>query len=186
MKFNKYRITTFGIAIITMCGLITYSYHIQKTNNVDVKSIEVINQEFNGFIAEDNNNIIANLKCDKIRLNAPIKEGVDMLTLEEYLGHFPETSMIDGNIAICGHTDTANLGIDYYFNRLNELVPGDVVTYYNDYWNMDYEVAEVKEVYEYDLSVLSPTGDNRLTLITCTGNPLTRLCIICRRVEHNI
>ena len=46
-----------------------------------------------------------------------------------------------------------------------------------------YKVSEIKEIEETDFSVLEPTTNDKLTLITCIkGQKKLRLCVICDRI----
>ena len=58
--------------------------------------------------------------------NAPIKNGIDEITLNEYVGHFPSTSEIDGNVGLAAH----NRGYqNNYFMNINKLQNGDEIIY---------------------------------------------------------
>jgi len=84
--------------------------------------------------------------------------------LERYVGHFPNTSLLSGNIALAAH----NRGFpNSWFERLHELEIGDEIIYSTRFSTMYFEVVRTKEVDERDMSVLDNTPDTRLTLITC-------------------
>ena len=108
--------------------------------------------------------VIGSITINSINLiKAPIKEGTDMTTLNEYIGHFPSTGILEGNVAFCGH----NRGyLKNYFENLKNVSLGD-------------EISEVKKVQETDVSVLQASKDNKITLITCVENePELRLCVV--------
>lgn len=53
------------------------------------------------------------------------------------------------------------------------------IEYITKYETKEYTVNEIKEINETELSVLKPTEENRITLITCVANQRTkRLCVI--------
>lgn len=117
----------------------------------------------------------------KIELNAPISEGSDNRTLSKYVGHIENTGISSSNICLCGHTNTANYtNGNFYFDKLTELEVGDEI-YYNYLSNIDkFKVEDILIVNENNLSVLSPSENKKLTLITCVkGQYYNRLCIIC-------
>lgn len=117
----------------------------------------------------------------KIELNAPISEGSDNRTLSKYVGHIENTGISSSNICLCGHTNTANYtNGNFYFDKLTELEIGDEI-YYNYLSNIDkFKVENILVVDENNLSVLSPSENKKLTLITCIkGQYYNRLCIIC-------
>ena len=43
------------------------------------------------------------LEIPKINLVAPIAEGIDTKTMNSYIGHFPTTSILEGNIGLAAH-----------------------------------------------------------------------------------
>jgi len=76
---------------------------------------------------------------------------------------------------IAGHVVTINEGNVFRF--LYQLRPGDDVHVWDQLdREHDYEVAGVRLVVPADTSVMLPTPDETLTLITCGGefNPRTR------------
>lgn len=127
-------------------------------------------------IKETNNNIISYLSIPSISLEkAPIKEGIDEITLNEYIGHFPSTSKTDGNIGVAAH----NRGYkNNYFMNINKLRIGDEIIYIVDDISKKYKVEKKIEIDSYDWSYLNQTADNRITLITCIdNNPNKRLVV---------
>lgn len=107
--------------------------------------------------------------------NAPIKEGIDETTLNEYIGHFPSTSNLDGNVGLAAH----NRGYENnYFMNIDKLNIGDEIIYILDGKKIIYKVEKKIEIDSYDWSYLNQTTDNRITLITCIDNvPNKRLVI---------
>jgi LPXTG-site transpeptidase (sortase) family protein len=65
-----------------------------------------------------------------------------------------------GNVVITGHRDT-------FFRHIHELQKGDTVVVQRDGKTFRYEVTGKKIVEPTDVSVLQPTNDSRMTLITC-------------------
>lgn len=127
-------------------------------------------------IKETNNNIISYLSIPSISLEkAPIKEGIDEITLNEYIGHFPSTSKTDGNIGVAAH----NRGYkNNYFMNINKLKSGDEIIYKTEDRDKVYKVDKKIEIDSYDWSYLNQTADNRITLITCIdNNPNKRLVV---------
>ncbi len=80
-----------------------------------------------------------------------------------------------GNAVIAGHVVTVSEGNVFRF--LYQLGPGDGVRVWDQLEREhDYQVAAVRLVAPTDTSVMLPTADETLTLITCGGefNPRTR------------
>jgi sortase A len=94
-------------------------------------------------------------------------------------GHVSSTSAWDGNCALAGH----NRGSAAYFSFVKDLRIGDRLTYTTKYGTRTYEVYSKTQVGELDVSVLSWSAENVLTLITCVaGVPELRDCIRAREV----
>ncbi len=108
-------------------------------------------------------------------LNIPIKDGIDDYTLNEYIGHFPSTSKVYGNVGLAAH----NRGYkNNYFKDINKLKNGDEIIYKIDNNVKTYKVKNKVEIDSYDWSYLNSTDDNRITLITCVKDkPNKRLVV---------
>ena len=128
-------------------------------------------------------NIIGYLTINSINLNMiPIAEGTDMNVLNKYLGHFEETGIINGNIAICGH----NRGYENnYFENLKNVNNGDLAEYKTKNSVIQYMITNIRKIEETDLDVLKQDGKDKLTLITCVENePQYRYCVTADKVEE--
>lgn len=115
------------------------------------------------------------LEIPKIDLKAHIAEGTEKETMDKYIGHFIETSKVNGNIGLAAH----NRGYPVnYFARLKELEKYDVIIYKINEITKVY-IVETKEIIEEtDWSYLKTTIEDKITLITCVENkPNLRLCI---------
>ena len=109
--------------------------------------------------------------------------GVSKETLNKYVGHFIETPIEEGNVALAGH----NRGYDVnYFSRLKELREGDEIIYIHNEINRIYEVTKNKIIKDTDIDVLENTEENILTLITCVENePNYRRCVQAEEKDLN-
>ena len=106
---------------------------------------------------------LGTLKIPAIDLSVKVYQGTDSATLAKGAGHFPDTSIWDGNCCIAGH----NRGVRDDFGDLHTLELGDTVTWTTKLGTRTYEVVSVQKVLETDTSGTSATTDNRLTLCTC-------------------
>ncbi|PWH18463.1 MAG: hypothetical protein DDG59_05855 [Anaerolineae bacterium] len=75
---------------------------------------------------------------------------------------------LGGNTALAGHVTLRN-GADGPFRYLETLRQGDIVQLYTEKGVYFYRVQESLVVKDDDLSVVQPTQEAMLTLITCTG-----------------
>lgn len=103
----------------------------------------------------------------KIDLKVAIGEGVDDETLKYAVGHFKDTGMPGekGNFCIAGHRSYT---YNEYFNRLDELTIGDTIIIKTRKEEFSYKIYEKKVVEPTEISVLDPTEDATITLVTCT------------------
>ncbi len=118
---------------------------------------------------------IPKIKVDSPVVEAPLESG-EWQVPKFVAGHLEGTANPGeiGNVALSGHVESIASG--NVFSRLKELSVGDNVTLFSSAGSTSYTVTETKVVKNDDLSVIAPTREPFLTLITCTGawNPLTR------------
>lgn len=153
--------------IISICIYLVLNYCIPKTNNVKIsaKLIQIENKQevFYDVIDSDLSNKWS-LEIPKINLVAEIKEGTDEKTLNQYIGHFEETSTLDGNIGLAAHNRGYNVN---YFARIKELTKKDKIFYTYKGKIVEFEVIDYGIISETDWSKLEKTEESKLTLITC-------------------
>jgi len=130
------------------------------------------------MITEDisvNSNVIGKLIIEKIKVSAPILEGVDSNVLKKGIGHFPCSNYWEGNVCLASHNRGSYA---HYFEKINTLNVGDKIMYQTKLGTRVYAVSQVNEIDENDLSVLDCTNENTITLITCIkGQSEKRLCV---------
>jgi sortase A len=105
---------------------------------------------------------LTRMSIPRINLNAVVVEGTSHKALLRGPGHLSDTPAPGdpGNSVISAHRDT-------FFRHIYELSKGDVVNIQRNGRSYNYEVTGKKVVDPSDLSVLKPSPDARLTLITC-------------------
>ena len=111
--------------------------------------------------------VLYNLRIPAIDSENPVREGVSRGVLADSLGHEPDTAYIgeQGNCVIAGHR---NYTFGKYFNRLDEVKVGDLIYVDTRTGTKEYSVTEIKVVEPTDISILEDTGEEQLTLYTCT------------------
>jgi sortase A len=117
------------------------------------------------------------IEIPKIGVQQVMVEGVAKADLKKGPGHYPGTPLPGqaGNAALAGHRTTYGAP----FNRIDELAPGDPIEIYTAQGHFRYEVMAPPpgvgiehgpgwfSVKPTQVTVLAPTGDNRLTLTAC-------------------
>jgi len=97
-------------------------------------------------------------------------------TLPFVVAHYRATAKAGevGNAVFSGHVTSHNAG--NVFQDLYQIELGDRVRVFTDAAEFVYEVSEVRLVLPTETSVMEPTSDERITLITCAGewNPSKR------------
>ena len=184
-KENKFLIAIILIAIITLIGVIFFAvkYPVYKANK-DAESIQIgdnsdlddtplenIEQDIIHYDDE-----IGTLTIPDILLNnAPIRESVELSTLSETIGHFPSTSIYEGNVGLASHNSGSQ---GDFFKNLKKIKIGSEIFYQTNYGTKRYVVTTKEVISEEDWSYLQETDDNRITLITCVaGQKDKRLCV---------
>lgn len=124
------------------------------------------------------------LSIPKIDLDDIVVEGTSHKQLLIGPGHMVETAMPgqNGNSVITGHRDT-------FFRHIYELDKGDIILVRRKGEVYRYEVTGKRVVQPDDISVIHPTSDARLTLITCyptyfIGPAPERLVVFSKLVDH--
>ena len=115
------------------------------------------------------------IEIPSIFLKAPIGESTNMDVLNEFVGHFEETSKTTGNIGLAGH----NRGYkNNYFENLNKIQKGDEIKYRYNEFEKTYLVENIEKIKSTNWDYLENSEINKLTLITCIEDaPDYRLCI---------
>jgi sortase A len=127
--------------------------------------------------------LLTKVSIPKINLDAIVVEGASRKQLSIGPGHITTTALPgeSGNSVITGHRDT-------FFRHIYELNKGDEITVRRNGQTFHYEVTGKKIVHPEDVSVLDPTPDAQLTLITCypiyyIGPAPKRLVVFSKLVE---
>ena len=182
---KRYWFIVIGLAIICFCGgiFIAIKYPTYKANTKAEEIVVGDNEEIEDTTLENieqqiihYDDEIGTLTIPDILLeNAPIRESVELSTLNETIGHFPSTSIYEGNVGLASHNSGER---GDFFKNLKKIKVGSEIYYQTDYGTKRY-VVETKEIIdETDWSYLEETEDNRITLITCVaGKPEKRLCV---------
>ena len=126
--------------------------------------------------------LYAMIKSDKFDFDVPVYWGSDSQLFER--GACQSTSSVllgeDGNIVISAHEDT-------FFEKLNTLAVGDVITLNTNYGQFTYKVKELIEFQKEDNKYVVPSEESKLTLYTCKkdilGSPDGRIGVICELTE---
>ena len=120
---------------------------------------------------------LGTLGIPTLGLSVRVYQGTDADALRNGVGHFADTSIWDGNVAIAGH----NRGVNNYFGKIHTLNVGDTIQLTTRIGTRSYEVCSVAKISADDTGVLNDSAENIITLITCVmDQPDYRWCVQAR------
>ena len=123
---------------------------------------------------------LAVLEIPSLGVNVKVYQGTDGDTLYKGAGHFENTSIWNGNVAVAAH----NRGVNFYFAKIHTLNPGDTIILTTRLGTRTYAVTGVNKISVYDNSGLGVSGTNMLTLYTCVSDhPEYRWCVTAVAVD---
>lgn len=111
--------------------------------------------------------MIGVLIIDKIEVKLPVLTGVDDETLRVAAGRMPNSGKFNeiGNVVLAGHRSYT---FGKYFNRLDEMEDGDLITVKTKTKTLTYKVFKKWIVEPDDFSIMNYNNkDKILTLFTC-------------------
>jgi sortase A len=150
---------------------------VAPPNNAALEAIRKV-------VAAEDGKVIARMTAPSIGLDEYVVEGTSIENLRSGVARYRGSAYIgdNGNVALAGHRTTYGSP----FGRINELIPGDLITFATSIGTATYEVMDpapslslwgqnVKSlnkghviVKPDDNFVLRDVGDNRLTLTACS------------------
>lgn len=106
--------------------------------------------------------LVGRVQIPRLGVSAMVREGDDVSTLREAVGHIPFTALPGeaGNSGLAGHRDT-------FFRGLRNVRAGDRITVTTPRDVLQYVVRQTRVVEPDDVGVLNPTPAQTLTLVTC-------------------
>ena len=126
---------------------------------------------------------LGTIEIPRVGIEARVREGADDATLGLAVGHLPGTARPgeNGNTVLAGHRDT-------FFRGLREVRLNDRIRLVVPPHSYEYSIVSLTVVAPTEMSVLDPTKDETLTLVTCypfryVGPAPRRFIVRATRVE---
>jgi sortase A len=121
---------------------------------------------------------VGEIRIPKIGLVHKVYEGISLTVINKGPGHWPGSAMPGqlGNAVFAGHRTTYSKP----FNRLNELVPGDEISFTTADGTSVYRMTKVEIVKPTDVWIVDPTPDATITLFACHPPGSARQRIVIR------
>jgi LPXTG-site transpeptidase (sortase) family protein len=159
-------ILAIAIAVYPFLPLIKYYFSSNPENFGEVEQNSITRSEEEIALMSQGNLLI----IPKIGVKVPIVEGEDESALDKGAWRMPETSTPEkgSNTVLTGHRWKFRPPNEKTFYLLDKLEAGDKFTIYWEGRKYEYKVVSISIVLPTDLSVLNPTADFVVTLITCT------------------
>jgi len=127
--------------------------------------------------------MIGRIEIPRIGLSAVVFQGIGKDTLRLAVGHIPGTALPGqlGNAGLAGHRDT-------FFRPLRRIIQNDLITVTTLRGEYRYRVVSTRVVDPAEVSVLRPTANETLTLVTChpfnfVGAAPNRFVVFAERVR---
>ncbi len=119
-------------------------------------------KDYQGTLKQQFSPALAILKIPKIKLEVPVLEGTDDLTLNRGVGRIPGTAQLQttGNVGFAGHRDG-------FFRGLKDVSLGDRIHLVTPATVQTYLIDRILIVSPNDLSVLQARDQASITLVTC-------------------
>ena len=158
-----------------MLQIFIHQYSIETEIEEEMMDDIAIEQEEIPVVEITEKTEIWQIEIPKISLIAQISEGTTNEVLNQYVGHFENTSKEQGNIGLAAHNRRYDVN---YFKDLKLLEEGDEIKYTHNEFQKIYEVEKCRIIKDTEWEFLEETEENMLTLITCVENqPEYRRCI---------
>jgi sortase A len=154
-----------GVVLLGYCGYAlvdAWMFQQRESRDLDrlLRDRQRAESERAPAVAADG--LIGRIEIPRLLLSVIVAEGIDKTTLRRAVGHIPGTALPGqpGNVGLAGHRDT-------FFRPLKDLKIKDEVLISTLKGDFKYEVESLRVVEPENVGVLSPVGENVLTLVTC-------------------
>lgn len=119
-------------------------------------------QDYHESLKQRDDAPLAILSIDKLGLKVPVYNGTDEINMNRGAGRIKGTARVDanGNLGIAAHRDG-------FFRVLKDVEVGDTIDMLTHKGNREFVVSSIDIVDPSDVSVLAPTEDPTITLVTC-------------------
>ncbi len=119
-------------------------------------------QEYRQSLLQEIGPPLGVLRIERLEIEVPVYNGTDEFVLNRGVGRIKGTARIDGagNLGIAGHRDG-------FFRGLKDIQAGDMLELQTIHGAVQYRVGSTVIVNPSDVSVLAPTRERALTLVTC-------------------
>jgi sortase A len=166
----KARILSCVEGVLLACGLLAFGYCafvmvqsrvFQRQQNQELDQL-IQSRAIPAIHRLPQGALVGRIEVKRLGLSVAVVEGTDEALLAKAAGHIEGTSLPgeDGNVAIAAHRDT-------FFRPLRNIRKNDIIGVTTPNGAYRYRVVEVGVVTPDTVSVLTSSGGQVLTLVTC-------------------
>jgi sortase A len=154
-----------GVATLVWCALLVVDARVsQRLARESLEAMSRVKESTDRrpTVSVARGTPLADLSIPSVHLSAVVLHGSDARTLRLGVGHIENTAWPgeSGNVAIAGHRDS-------FFRPLRNVKVGDDILLETPQGRFHYQVSSLRVVSSNEVSVLNPTEDATLTLVTC-------------------
>jgi sortase A len=152
-----------GLATLTWCALLLVDARLtQRTARETLARVGRLEAPASVSSTPVRGTPLAALSIPRLNLSTVVLQGSDEATLRGGPGHIENTALPGerGNAGIAGHRDS-------FFRPLQRVRVGDDIFLDTPRKRVHYRVEWLRVVAPHDVSVLKPTPESTLTLVTC-------------------
>jgi sortase A len=157
LRWTRRILLTGGALAIGYCGFVlldAWIFQQRQTDRLERSPSSTAGQPADGLIGR--------MEIPRVGLSVMVVEGTDKTTLRRAAGHIEGTAVPGqpGNIGIAAHRDT-------FFRPLRNVRRNDIVTIATVKTEYRYRVVSTRVVRPEEVSVLNPSKQEILTLVSC-------------------
>jgi len=119
-------------------------------------------REYEESLKADAGTPLAIMTIAKLDIQVPVYNGANDINLNRGVARIKGTAAVgaNGNLGIAGHRDG-------FFRGLKDIAVGDAIELQTTRGNVNYTVSSIDIVDPSNVSVLAPTPERTMTLVTC-------------------
>jgi sortase A len=179
LRWTRRILLTFAALAVGYCGFVLWdAWNFQRRQTASLERLASSASE------QPDDGLIRRIEINRVGLSAMVAEGTDNTTLRRAAGHIQGTALPGqpGNIGIAAHRDT-------FFRPLRKVRLNDIVTIATQRTEYHYRVVSTRVVKPEEVSVLKPSKQEILTLVSCypfyfVGPAPNRFVVRAERVQQ--
>lgn len=156
---------------------------VQISNDIDTPTYVSNKADADTDTIVVKSNAVGVIDIPEIGVRAQIMEGVDDITLQNYVGKFKDSIEFGeiGNVSLAAHNNIYT----EIFRNLHKLETGDRVRIITKDTEYIYGVFSKQVVEPSNIEVLAGSNIKELTLITCTDSGRSRVIVKCELISQS-